>query len=191
MIRNTILLLLIIFTSSKAYAIDFEGKFRQGHFIIGKTEPKSKIWIDKKPVKVSSDGFFVFGIDRDRKYDVVITKMNEGKKEKIVKKIQKREYKIQRIDGLPEKKVTPPKEFYDRIKRENKIISNARLINSNLTFFKNKGFKIEDYPVTYNLYKNLISLPLYNGLTHDELDYICKTVLSAYSSTVKYFDEEI
>ena len=83
MIRNTILLLLIIFISSKAFAIDFEGKFRQGHFIIGKTEPKSKIWIDKKPIKVSSDGFFVFGIDRDRKYDVVITKMNEGKKEKI------------------------------------------------------------------------------------------------------------
>ena len=138
MIRNTILLLLIIFISSSAFAIDFEGKFRQGHFIIGKTEPKSKIWIDKKPVKVSTDGFFVFGIDRDRKYDVIITKMNGGKKEKIVKKIQKREYKIQRIDGLPEKKVTPPKEVYDRIKKENKIISDARSINSNLTFFKNK-----------------------------------------------------
>ena len=152
MIRNTILLLLIIFTSSKAYAIDFEGKFRQGHFIIGKTEPKSKIWIDKKPIKVSSDGFFVFGIDRDRKYDVVITKMNEGKKEKIVKKIQKREYKIQRIDGLPEKKVTPPKEFYDRIKRENKIISNARSIDSNLTFFKNKFIPPLDKAIITGVY---------------------------------------
>ena len=152
MIRNTILLLLIIFISSRAFAIDFEGKFRQGHFIIGKTEPKSKIWIDKKPVKVSSDGFFVFGIDRDRKYDVVITKMNEGKKEKIVKKIQKREYKIQRIDGLPEKKVTPPKEFYDRIKRENKIISNARLINSNLTFFKNKFIPPLDKAIITGVY---------------------------------------
>ena len=152
MIRNTILLLLIIFISSRAFAIDFEGKFRQGHFIIGKTEPKSKIWIDKKPIKVSSDGFFVFGIDRDRKYDVVITKMNEGKKEKIVKKIQKREYKIQRIDGLPEKKVTPPKEFYDRIKRENKIISNARSIDSNLTFFKNKFIPPLDKAIITGVY---------------------------------------
>ena len=138
MTRNIILLILITLISSSAFAIDFEGKFRQGHFIIGKTQPKSKIWIDKKPVKVSSDGFFVFGIDRDRKYDVIITKMNGGEKEKIVKKIQKREYKIQKIDGLPEKKVTPPKEVYDRIKKENKIISDARSINSNLTFFKNK-----------------------------------------------------
>ena len=138
MIRNTILLIILIFISSKAFAIDFEGKFRQGHFIIGKTEPKSKIWIDKKLVKVSSGGFFVFGIDRDRKYDLVITKEKNGKKEKIIKKIQKREYRIQKIDGLPEKKVTPPKELYDRIKRENKIISNARSIESNLTFFKEK-----------------------------------------------------
>ena len=152
MIRNTILLLLIISISSSAFAIDFEGKFRQGHFIIGKTEPKSKIWIDKKPVKVSSDGFFVFGIDRDRKYDVIITKMNKGKKEKIVKKIQKREYKIQRIDGLPEKKVTPPKEFYDRIKRENKIISNARSIDSNLTFFKNKFIPPLDKAIITGVY---------------------------------------
>ena len=152
MIRNTILLLLIIFISSSAFAIDFEGKFIQGHFIIGKTEPKSKIWIDKKPVKVSSEGFFVFGIDRDRKYDVIITKMNEGKKEKIVKKIQKREYKIQRIDGLPEKKVTPPKEFYDRIKRENKIISDARSIDSNLTFFKNKFIPPLDKAIITGVY---------------------------------------
>ena len=59
-------------------------------------------------------------------------------KNRITKKIQKRKYKIQRIDGLPEKKVTPPKEVYERIKKENKIISDARSVNSNLTFFKNK-----------------------------------------------------
>ena len=47
-------------------------------------------------------------------------------------------YKIQKIDGLPEKKVTPPKEVYERIKRVNQIIGKARSINSNLTFFKNK-----------------------------------------------------
>ena len=146
------MLLLIVLNSSSAFAIDFEGKFRQGHFIIGKTEPKSKIWIDKKSVRVSSDGFFAFGIDRDRNFDIVITIENNGKKEKIVKKIQKREYKIQKIDGLPEKKVTPPKELYDRIKRENKIISNARSIESDLTFFKNKFIPPLDNAIITGVY---------------------------------------
>ena len=59
-------------------------------------------------------------------------------KKKIVKKVFKREYKIQRIDGLEEKKVTPPEEVYERIKRENKWIGEARATDSNLTFFKNK-----------------------------------------------------
>ena len=152
MTRNIIILILIFLISSSAFAIDFEGKFRQGHFIIGKTEPKSKIWIDKKPVKVSSEGFFAFGIDRDRKFDIVITKENDGKKEKIVKKVQKREYKIQKIDGLPEKKVTQPKELYDRIKKENKIISNARSIESDLTFFKNKFLPPLDNAIITGVY---------------------------------------
>jgi len=129
---------LALLTSNNAFAISFEGKFIQGHFIIGKTEPKSKIWINKKKVRVTNDGYFAFGIGRDRKYDIVITKELDGEKKKIIKKIQKREYKIQRIDGLPEKKVTPPKEVYERIKRENKIIADARAIESDLTFFKKK-----------------------------------------------------
>ena len=152
MIRNIILLLLIIFFASNAFAIDFEGKFRQGHFIIGKTELNSKIWIDKKQIKVSSDGFFAFGIDRDRKFDIVITKESKGKKEKFVKKVQKREYQIQKIDGLPEKKVTPPKELYERIKRENKIISKARSIETNLTFFKKKFIPPLDNAIITGVY---------------------------------------
>ncbi|MBH90729.1 MAG: peptidase [Candidatus Marinimicrobia bacterium] len=137
-VLKKILLLFFIFLNYQALALEFKGKFIQGHFIVGKTNPKMKIWIDKKKVKVTDDGYFVFGIGRDRKYDIVITQEFDGKKQRIIKKIKKRDYKIQRIDGLPEKKVTPPKEVYERIKRENKIISDARSVESNLTFFKNK-----------------------------------------------------
>jgi len=126
------LVFLLITTSS--FAVTFDGKFIQGSFILGKTEPGSEVFIDKQKVKVTSDGYFAFGLGRDRKNDVVIT-INE---KKIVKKVFKREYKIQRIDGLEEKKVTPPEEVYERIKRENKWIGETRAINSDLTFFKNK-----------------------------------------------------
>ena len=130
-------LIIPFFIFSNAFAIEFDGKFLQGHFIVGKTDPKSEIFIDKKKIKVSKNGFFVFGIDRDRKFDLVITKVLDNKKEKFIKKIYKRKYKIQRIDGLDEKKVTPPEEVYARIKKENKKIGEARSINSDLIFFKN------------------------------------------------------
>jgi len=130
------LVFLLIATTS--FAATFNGKFIQGSFILGKTEPGSEVFIDKKKVKVTSDGFFVFGLGRDRKYDVVITLDKDGNKQKIVKKIQKRKYNIQKIDGLEEKKVTPPEEVYERIKRENNWIGEARAIDSNLIFFTKK-----------------------------------------------------
>ena len=133
-----ILLVLFFFTVSKVHSIEFQGSFIQGHFILGKTDPKSKIKVDKKNVKVSKDGFFVFGIDRDRKFDLTFTKILNGKKSIITKKILKREYNIQRIDGLAESKVTPPESVYKRIKKENNAIGEARAINSDLIFFKEK-----------------------------------------------------
>ena len=131
-------ILIIFLLNFKVLAVEFDGKFIQGHFIIGKTDPGIKVKIDKKQVKVSKDGYFAFGLDRDRKYDVVITIEKNGVKEKIVKRVQKRKYNIQKIDGLEEKKVTPPEEVYERIKKENKLIAKARAVDSDLDFFKDK-----------------------------------------------------
>ncbi len=130
--------LLIFFISFKSYAVEFNGKFIQGHYIIGKTDPNSTVMIDKKKVKVSKDGYFAFGLDRERKYDVIIKINKDGNINTITKKVQKRKYNIQKIDGLEEKKVTPPEEVYERIKNENKLIAQAREINSDLDFFKDK-----------------------------------------------------
>ncbi len=141
--------ILILFYTKVASALEFRGKFIQGHFIIGKTEPNTKVLIDKKEVRITDDGYFVFGIGRDRKYDVVITLNKNGNKQKFVKKIQKRKYNIQRIDGLEEEKVTPPEEVYERIKKENKLIAKARAIDSDLDFFKDKFIvPVEDAIIT-------------------------------------------
>jgi len=140
------LFFLLITTSS--FAVTFKGKFIQGSFILGKVNPGSEVFIDKKKIKVTSDGYFAFGLGRDRKNDVVIT-IN---KEKIIKKVFKREYKIQRIDGLEEKKVTPPEEVYERIKRENKWIGEARAINSDLDFFKHKFINPLDNAIITGVY---------------------------------------
>ena len=46
-----LLLIIAILFSTKSFAIEFKGKFIQGHFILGKTEPNSEIIIDKKKSK--------------------------------------------------------------------------------------------------------------------------------------------
>ena len=85
-----IIFLFTILIPSSALAINFDVKFIKGHFIIGKTQPKTEIWIDKKKIKVTKDGYFVFGIGRDRKYDIVITSKKDGKKNKNCKKNSKK-----------------------------------------------------------------------------------------------------
>tara|TARA_B100000579_G_scaffold340658_1_gene292317 strand:+ start:327 stop:1133 length:807 start_codon:yes stop_codon:yes gene_type:complete len=133
-------------------ALEFSNKFTQGAFILAKTDPGAKVKIDKKKVKVTKDGYFVFGIGRDRKNDITFHILKDKKLEVVVKKVFKRKYQIQRIDGLPEKKVTPPKEVYERIKRENKLIADARSVESNLTFFKKKFINPLDNAIVTGVY---------------------------------------
>ena len=134
-----LLFLIIIFLfSNTLYALELRGTFYQGNLIIGKTEPKSKIFIDKKEVKISNQGFFSFGLNKDRRNDVDIEVVKSGVSEKVTKKVYKKKYQIQKIEGLPPKQVTPPKEVYERIKNDNKLIAKARSIDSDLIFFSNK-----------------------------------------------------
>ena len=79
-IISRLFFLIIFFTTSQLNAIEFKGKFLQGHYIVGITDPDAKIFVGKKEVRVTKDGYFVFGIDRDRKFDINITEIINGKK---------------------------------------------------------------------------------------------------------------
>jgi len=146
MMKLTIFFLLIF---NFSHAVEFIGDFKQGSFILGKTDPKSVVFIDNRKIRVSNEGFFAFGLDRDRKNNVLIKIKNKKETKVIEKKVFKRKYKIQRIDGLPPKQVTPPPEVFDRIKRDNKLIGKARAIDSKLVFFKDKFiYPIDKYIIT-------------------------------------------
>jgi len=147
-----ILNILFYFSFTNVFCLEFKGNFYQGSFILGKTEPGAKVKIDDRNILVTKDGYFVFGIGRDRKNDIIIKIVKDQDIDVVVKKVFKRKYKIQRIDGLPEKKVTPPKEVYERIKRENKLINDARAIETNLTFFKKKFINPLDKAIVTGVY---------------------------------------
>ena len=54
-----------------------------------------------------------------------------------------------------------------------------------LTLFRNLGYRMEDYPVTYDLYRNEITLPVYNGLTEEQVEYVIKSVILSYTEVAE------
>jgi dTDP-4-amino-4,6-dideoxygalactose transaminase len=45
------------------------------------------------------------------------------------------------------------------------------------TAYKNMGFNIKDYPNSFNVYKNEITLPLHTLLSNDDVDYVIKNFI--------------
>ena len=46
-----------------------------------------------------------------------------------------------------------------------------------MTAYKNWGFDINDYPNSYNQYKNEITLPLHTNMTDEQVDYVIKNFI--------------
>ncbi|MES9869144.1 MAG: M23 family metallopeptidase [Sedimenticola sp.] len=121
-------LLLIIGFSMPAWAgIELEGDAVQGGLMQGRVEPGSKVMVDKTRVRVSREGVFLVAFGRDHGDSSVIRiTYPDGSEARQTVKVAKREYRIQRIDGLPKRKVVPKKEDLERIRRESAMIGKAR-----------------------------------------------------------------
>ena len=172
--KKLLLIIVILFISNSVYALELRGSFYQGNLIVGKTDSNSRVFIDKNETKVSKKGFFVFGLKKNRKNDVVIEIHKNGSISKVTKKVYEKKYKIQRIEGLPKKQVTPPKEFYERIKNDNKLIAEARSVDSDLDFFTNKFIKPLENSIITGVYG---SQRILNGIPkspHYGLDFAAK-----------------
>lgn len=110
-----------------AQGMTLSGPLKQGGMIIGKVSPGETVFLDNKPVGVSPKGVFVVGFSRDAKPKAVIeVRKPSGETEKRTLSIEQREYNIQRINGLPQKKVTPSKKDLDRIWEDIKLVKKVR-----------------------------------------------------------------
>ena len=118
--------------------IILEGNFVQGGLVIGKVNKNLDIKFKEKVLRKTSDGSFVIGFGRDHPKEAnLYFFINQNW---ILKKldIKQRKYKTQVINGLEKKMVTPPKSFWDRIKKENKVIKEVRSLDSNVDFIFQK-----------------------------------------------------
>ncbi len=146
-------------------------QFFQGALIVGKTAPENKVTLNGKPLKVSKNGDYALGFSRDEKNnsELVITSPN-GDVEKRLLKPLKREYNIQRVEGISKKIMNPNKKANVRVGQDNKKIKAARKIDSNLTAFA-QGFIAPIDGIITGVYG---SQRYYNGVPktpHYGLDY--------------------
>ncbi|MCU7906693.1 MAG: M23 family metallopeptidase [Candidatus Thiodiazotropha sp. (ex Epidulcina cf. delphinae)] len=126
---SAMLLWLLLFPLS-AWSLTLEGDFTQGGMLIGRVSPGSEVRFNDQSVRVSADGVFLLGFSRDDglRHDLLVSRDGRPIDRKRIA-ISKREYRIQRINGLPPAQVTPPKRDWERIKREAALVKQARRLD--------------------------------------------------------------
>lgn len=121
-------LLLCLGPAASLCAFELQGEPVQGGLIFGLTTPGAVVELDGTPVLVSQDGRFVLGFDRDEQgeQELVVTEPDRPPKRTTLL-IHDRDWKIERVDGLPQRTVTPDPEASERIRQEAQMVATARL----------------------------------------------------------------
>ncbi len=139
-----IFLIIFLLGSIGAHASDahlkLSGNFIQGGLVHGRVAAGNLVRINDHEVRVSENGEFIIGFGRDYPATAILEVISSsGSTSQHTLEIQQREYKIQRIDGLPKSQVNPDEKTLVRIKKERQEISIARGLNDTRMDFK-EGF---------------------------------------------------
>ena len=120
-------------SSQEPVNIVLNGKFTQGALLRGQAPAGAKVTLNGETVQTNKDGKFVVGFEREAPLQqMLVVKLDNGQKWQRDITLEKREYNIQRIDGLEQKMVSPPAEVTARIKKDNINVANARSGNTDL-----------------------------------------------------------
>jgi murein DD-endopeptidase MepM/ murein hydrolase activator NlpD len=107
------------------------GAMEQGSLALGSAPPGSLVALDGRPLHVTADGRFAFGFGPDQtKSSLVTVRYPDGGGDSRSFTPTARQYEIQRVNGLPQKTVTPPPEVSARIAHEAETIYLARLADT-------------------------------------------------------------
>src|SRR5690606_36864679 len=110
-----------------AVAIELQCEPQQGALLLGKVQPGSSLRLDGDEVAVTAAGDFVIGFDREAEPRAqVVVSRPDGSSERETVEVARRDYRIQRIEGVPQRTVTPPPEALERIRQEAALVRAAR-----------------------------------------------------------------
>lgn len=105
--------------------IDWQGELRQGGLVWGQVPAGSEVLLDGQALDVLEDGTVFAGFGRDAPGRAELLLRGETECRDTLE-IAAREYRIQRVDGVPQKTVTPPPEVLERIARERELVNAAK-----------------------------------------------------------------
>jgi len=126
----------LVGTLARAAEPVLTGDLVQGGLVRGRVSPGTEVEFDGQPVRVSPRGDFVIGFGRNEPERVaLVTRNADGVEHRRMLAVAKREYEVQRIDGLPPKKVNPSAEHLARIQREVALVSAVRRMDDPRTDF--------------------------------------------------------
>lgn len=127
-----------------AFAADRElqlpDMLEPGQLVVGHAPKRAKIEFEGHRLLVGADGVFVFGIGRDAPAEVKLhIRYSNGKANDIPLKVARRQYDIERVEGLPPQTVTPSPELARRIARERERVAETHRRNDAREDFE-RGF---------------------------------------------------
>lgn len=110
-----------------AQAVELDGNITQGGLVTGRTDPGARVEVGGRVLRLTDDGRFVFGLDRDAPASVVLVVTHpDGRVHRQSLDVQPRQYRIQKVDGVPPRTVTPSPEDRKRIEADNRLLRAAR-----------------------------------------------------------------
>lgn len=113
-----------------AQDVTLDGALSQGGLVYGRTLPGTDVRLDGRPVRVGADGRFLLGFGRDAAPEALLDlTLPDGSRARRTLSIEQRAYDIQRVDGLPQEKVTPPEEVLARIAAEQAMVEEVRKVD--------------------------------------------------------------
>jgi murein DD-endopeptidase MepM/ murein hydrolase activator NlpD len=116
--------------------VTFTGSTQQGGLVVGHAMDATGVTVDGKPISVSADGLFVFGISYDRTTPIELkVTFADGTSETQDVTPGVRKYEVQSVTGLPQKFVTPAPEDLARSKAEHARLAVARRADTPQAWF--------------------------------------------------------
>ena len=152
----------------------FIGSFEQGGLVLGQLAEGETVSYKGKLLKLNGNRQFLLGFGRNEPASSEITIHNQSGDKNIVIHVAPREYKVQKIEGVPQKTVTPSKKNLARIKQDIAIVKQARALVSDEDDFT-AGFIVPAKGPITGVYG---SQRYYNGVPkspHYGIDYAAPT----------------